>query len=138
MITLILASHSRQIAEGVRELAAQMAPAELTLVAVGGVETAAGLALGCDATAIAAAIEAHASPDGILILADLGSSVMSAETALELVSSELAARCCVSNAPLVEGAIVAAVEAGLGHDLGQVNRAAEAVAQLTKVSRTLC
>lgn len=149
MITLLIVSHSYEVAQGVRRLAAQMAPPELAIVALGGVPedgvledgvpedsmAPADYGLGSDATAILAAIEEHWTPAGVLILVDLGSAVMNAETALDLLPPETAAACCISNAPLVEGAIVAAVEAGLGHDLCQVNAAAEAVAHVAKVQR---
>jgi dihydroxyacetone kinase phosphotransfer subunit len=134
-ITLLLVSHSHEVANGVRQLAAQMAPPELTILAVGGVQQGDGYGLGTDVAAIIAAIEQGWSEAGLLILVDLGSAVMSAETAVELLPPHMAARCCISNAPLVEGAIIAAVEAGLGHDLETVNRAAEGAAGLVKVQR---
>ncbi len=71
----------------------------------------------------------------MLILVDLGSAILSAETALELLPDEQRERCLISNAPLVEGAVVAALEASLGHSLEDVNRAAEAVRNLDKVLR---
>lgn len=151
MVTLILVSHSYHVAQGVRELAAQMAPPQLRVLAVGGLpvdEIAVGgiapadnaspraeWALGTDAQAIVEAIDQGWSPVGVLILVDLGSSILSAETALDLLPPEKAAGCLISNAPFVEGAIIAAVEAGLGHDLTTVNRAAEGAATLVKVTR---
>ncbi len=71
----------------------------------------------------------------MLILVDLGSAILSAETALELLPDEQRERCLISNTPLVEGAVVAALEASLGHSLEDVNRAAEAVRNLDKVLR---
>ncbi|MEX1018308.1 MAG: dihydroxyacetone kinase phosphoryl donor subunit DhaM [Litorilinea sp.] len=135
MIALLLVSHSYQVAQGVRQLAAQMAPPELSILAVGGLPEGDGYVLGCDAAAIAAALETVWTPAGVLILADLGSSILSAETALELVPPHMAETCWISNAPLVEGGIIAAVEAGLGHALADVNRAAEAAAHLIKINR---
>jgi dihydroxyacetone kinase phosphotransfer subunit len=137
MITILLVSHSHEVAQGIRRLAAQMAPPTLQILAVGGVRTDADepFALGTDIEAIVAAIRAGWSPDGVLILADLGSSVMSAETAIDLLPAPMRQRCLISNAPLVEGAIIAAVEAGLEHDLEAVNRAAEAAAYMVKVFR---
>jgi dihydroxyacetone kinase DhaKLM complex PTS-EIIA-like component DhaM len=92
--------------------------------------------LGTDPLQIAAMLQAYTGPEGALILVDLGSSVLSAEAALEMVEPGLRTRCCISNAPLVEGAIIAAVEAGLHHSLEMVNQAAEAVAVIPKVLRT--
>src|SRR5690606_36650882 len=121
--------------QGVRHLAAQMAPPGLNILEVGGLLEGDDYVLGCDAAGIAAALETAWTPAGVMNLADLGSSILSAETALELVPPHMAATCCISNAPLVEGAIIAAIEDGLGHALADVNRAAEAAAHVTKVNR---
>lgn len=136
MIHLVLVSHSRQLAEGLADLARQMAPTDLPISAVGGAEDGRGhVHLGTDAVAIVDAIQSHPDGDGVLILVDLGSAVLSAETALDLLPPEVRARCLISNAPLVEGAIIAAIEAGLGRTLEQINVAAEAVGRVAKVLR---
>lgn len=104
-------------------LAGEMVPAaERPVIAV-----AAGLdetTFGTDATAVAAALEAADSPDGVLVLLDLGSAVLSAEMALEFVDPELAERVVISSAPLVEGLVAAIVLASTGASLADV--AAEA------------
>lgn len=134
MIHLVIVSHSRQIAQGVAALARQMAPPTLLISAIGGVDEDDGShALGVDALHICDAIRQADAPDGTLILVDLGSTVLSAETALDLLEPELRRRCRISNAPLVEGAVIAAVEAGLNHSLEEVNRAAEAACTMPKV-----
>lgn len=134
MIHLLIVSHSRLIAQGVAELAQQMAPPGLAISAVGGLYEADGTpVLGVDALHIYDAIRQVNAPDGTLILVDLGSAVLSAETALDLLEPEQRRRCRISNAPLVEGAVIAAVEAGLAHALEDVNRAAEAACTLIKV-----
>lgn len=135
MIHLVIVSHSRQIAEGVAELARQMAPEGMEISAIGGIEDGGALLLGTDAAQIAATLQEKTGPDGALLLVDLGSAIMSAEIALEMVEPALRARCCISNAPLVEGAIVAAIEAGFSHSLEAVNRAAEAAATMPKILR---
>jgi PTS hybrid protein len=136
MIHLVIVSHSRQLALGLADLARQMAPPDLILSAVGGAQDGHGqVHLGTDAVAIVAAVEAHPQATGVLILVDLGSAVLSAETALDLLAPEIAARCIISNAPLVEGTIIAAIEAGLGRSLDEINAAAEAVGRVTKVLR---
>lgn len=132
-IALVIVSHSRQIAEGVAELAAQMAQDPIPLVAVGGIADGhGGYTLGTDAHALVAAICRHWQPDGVLLLADVGSAVISAETAIALLPPEMQPACLISNAPLVEGAVIAALEASLGHSLGRVNAAAEAAAFIVK------
>ena len=136
MIHLVLVSHSRQLAEGLAELTQQMAPSELTIAAAGGVTDATGITyLGTDALAIFAAIQMNPHADGILIFVDLGSAVLSAETAVDMLPPALQARCLISNAPLVEGAIIAAIEAGLDRSLEEINASAEAVSRVTKVLR---
>ncbi len=84
--------------------------------------------------AVLQALQKAWSPDGVLILADLGSAILSAETALEMLPSARQGHYRISNAPLVEGAIVAALEASLGESLETVNAAAEATRDLIKVT----
>lgn len=122
MIGLVVVSHSRALADAAVELAVQMTPSDGPTVAV-----AAGAdgGLGTDATAVAEAIGQAASPDGVLVLMDLGSAVMSAELALELTDlSEMEVR--LSPAPLVEGLVAAVVRAAGGADLDTVAGEAEA------------
>lgn len=134
MIHLVLVSHSRPLAEGLADLVRQMGPPELTVAPVGGAEDGqGGVHLGTNALAIVDAIKRHADADGILILVDLGSAVLSAETAVDMLEPELQARCRISNAPLVEGAIIAAIEAGLDRSLDEINASAEAVSRMAKV-----
>jgi dihydroxyacetone kinase phosphotransfer subunit len=134
MVSLIIVSHSHQLAEGVKEMAEQMAGAGVQVAAVGGLIGDSGeWLLGTDAMRIAAAIQAHWSEDGALLLIDMGSALFSAEQAIEFLPIDLSTRCTISNAPLVEGAIVAALEASMGRTLAAVNTAAEAAAQMHKL-----
>ncbi len=121
VIGIVVVSHSRALADAVVELATQMTPDDGPTVAV-----AAGAdgGLGTDATAVAAALEAAASPDGVLVLMDLGSAVMSAELAIELADLG-GAEVRLSPAPLVEGLVAAVVRAAGGADLATVAREAE-------------
>ncbi|TMB70068.1 MAG: PTS mannose transporter subunit IID, partial [Chloroflexi bacterium] len=75
-VSLVLVSHSLQLAEGVRELASQMTQGKVKIAVAGG--TADGR-LGTDANAILGAIEAVRGPEGVLILVDLGSAVLSTQ-----------------------------------------------------------
>jgi len=136
VIALIIVSHCHDIAEGVCRLAGEMTQTPVPIAGVGGIVGEDGQRqIGTDATAVLEAIESCWRPAGVLILVDLGSAILSAETALELLPDEQRERCLISNAPLVEGAVVAALEASLGHSLEDVNRAAEAVRNLDKVLR---
>ncbi|CAL9346873.1 hypothetical protein SUDANB95_00384 [Actinosynnema sp. ALI-1.44] len=102
MIGLVVVSHSRRLAEGVAELAGQMAP-DVTIVPAGG-DGAGGL--GTDFLAVSEAV-AQAGPAGVVVLYDLGSARMVADMAAEEAGTEVR----VVDAPLVEGAVAAAVAA---------------------------
>lgn len=121
MIGIVVVSHSRALADAAVELAAQMTPEDGPTVAV-----AAGAdgGLGTDATAVAAALAEASSPDGVLVLMDLGSAVMSAELAVELADDD-GPEVRLSPAPLVEGLVAAVVRAAGGADLATVAREAE-------------
>ena len=118
MVGLVVVSHSSRLAEGVVELAREMGGATVAIEAAGGVE--AGGALGTSATLIAAAIERAWSEDGVLVVMDLGSAVLSAEAALELLGEGRGERVLLCDAPLAEGAVIAAVAAGSGASLEAV------------------
>jgi len=132
MVGIVVVSHSRELAEGVCAVARQMASGDrpVSIAAAGGLE---GGGLGTSFEAIQRAVDAADSDEGVLILMDLGSAVMSAQMVLEMLPPERQARVRLSNAPLVEGAIAAAVAASLGDDLDQVQRAAEAALEMPKI-----
>ncbi len=122
MVGLVLVSHSPQIAEGTAELVRQMA-GEVEVVAVGG---DADGGFGTDPERIKAAIE-NLEADEALVFMDLGSAVLSAETVLEMLSPEDRERVRLVDAPFVEGAFAAGVEASTGSDAdGCVEAAMEA------------
>jgi multiphosphoryl transfer protein len=122
MVGLVIVSHSATLAEGVAELARGMG-AEVPIELAGGIE-APEPALGTDAARVLEAIERADQGDGVVVLMDLGSAVLSAEMALDLLPPERRERVLLSEAPLVEGAVAAAVTAKLGAPLADV--AAEA------------
>lgn len=116
-ISLVIVSHSSTLAEGVREVAMAMAP-EVTIVAAGGRKVLEEEALGTDADRIKKALdEALVDAEGVVVLTDIGSSVMTAETVVEKMDSE---DIRIVDAPLVEGAVAAAVTAQLDGDLREV------------------
>jgi phosphoenolpyruvate---glycerone phosphotransferase subunit DhaM len=123
VIGLVVVSHSRALAQAAVALAAEMTQGAGPTVAV-----AAGLdetvsattTFGTSATAVAAAIERADSPDGVLVLMDLGSALLSAELALELLDSDIAGRVTLCSAPLVEGLVAAVVAAAAGAPLQAV------------------
>jgi phosphoenolpyruvate---glycerone phosphotransferase subunit DhaM len=122
-VGLVVVSHSRELADAAVVLARGMLPGRQLAVEVAAGDVDGGL--GTDATAIAAAMTAADSGDGVVVLMDLGSAVLSAETALELVDDDVRERVVLSPAPLVEGLVGAAVTASAGAARAQV--AAEAL-----------
>ena len=127
MTGLVVVSHSRALADAAVALASEMLHGSTTRIAV-----AAGLdaeTFGTDATAIVEAIEKADDGQGVVVLMDLGSAVLSAELALELIDPEVRERTVLSAAPLVEGLMAAAVTAASGASPSDV--AAEAAQALT-------
>lgn len=116
MIGIVVVSHSRALAEAAVELALEMAADGPSVAIAAGVEGG----FGTDAQAIADAIELVDGPDGVLVLLDLGSAILSAEMALEFIDPEVAGRVKVSPAPLVEGLIIAMVAGKAGMSLAMV------------------
>ena len=121
MVGLVLVSHSHEVAEGVAALARQMGGADLAIATAGGLEGAGEEhPIGTDAARILAAMEQVWSDDGVLVLMDLGSAVLSAEMALEFLDPDRRGKVRLSGAPFVEGAVSAAVAAKLGRPLDDV------------------
>jgi dihydroxyacetone kinase phosphotransfer subunit len=140
MVNLVIVSHCAKLAEGVKELAESMTAigdsTDVQIAAVGGILADDGsYRLGTDALRICEAINLVWDEDGVLLLVDLGSAVLSAQLALDLLPEEIKESCLISNAPLVEGALVAALEASVGHSLEAVNKAAEDAGAFSKVTR---
>ncbi|HEX7390918.1 MAG TPA: phosphoenolpyruvate--protein phosphotransferase [Acidiphilium sp.] len=125
MVALVLVSHSRALAEAVATLIRQMTGPDLPIACAAGAGDD-GAELGTDATAILAALEELDNPAGTLILMDIGSAILSAETALDLLDDETRSRVSLCAAPFVEGAIAAGVAAGSGAPLAAVRAEAEA------------
>ncbi|MCB7137664.1 dihydroxyacetone kinase phosphoryl donor subunit DhaM [Cellulosimicrobium marinum] len=117
---LVLVSHSRGLAEGAVELAAQMAPG-VVLLAAGGTDDG---GLGTSYDRVQAAVEESLGlAEGTVVLADLGSAVMTVETVLDM--EDLDGRVVLADAPFVEGAVAAAVTAHGGGSLAEVVASAE-------------
>ncbi|MEE6272744.1 dihydroxyacetone kinase phosphoryl donor subunit DhaM [Georgenia wangjunii] len=123
--SLVVVSHSADLAAGVVELAEQMAP-DVVLRAAGGTDEG---ALGTSFDRISAAVSAARGPDGtgsVVVLTDLGSATMTAEAVLEVLGVD--ERVQLADGPLVEGAVAAAVAAQGGAPAGAVRHAAEEAA----------
>ena len=120
-VRIVVVSHSEKIAEGAVELAAQMAP-DVMMVPAGGTSDG---RIGTSLEKVMAALEQVDGGDGVVVLTDLGSAVMTAESALEFAGSP--ASVLLADAPLVEGLVAAAVAAQNGAGVKDVRSAAEAM-----------
>lgn len=118
-VGLVLVSHVEQLSAGVRTLAGQMAP-EVTIATAGGTDDG---GVGTSFDKVQAALDEAETGDGAIVLYDLGSAQMTAELALDMLDDERRARVRLVDAPLVEGALAAAVAAQHG-DLDDVVAAA--------------
>ena len=128
MVNLVIVSHSSALASGVAELAGAMTLQQPIVIATAAGTGDAEHPLGTNAEEIWRAIEAAYSSDGVVVLMDLGSAIMSAEMALDFLPADKRASVRLIAAPLVEGAVAAAVQASLGGSLDEV--AAEAMGAL--------
>lgn len=123
-VGLVFVSHSRQLADGLVELARQMAPT-VRLEPAGGTDDG---RIGTSFDLVTAAIESADDGAGVVVLCDLGSAILTAETALDFLDDEQRARVRIVDAPLVEGGVAASVAAEAGDPLDAVVRAAETAA----------
>jgi phosphocarrier protein FPr len=128
MVNLVIVSHSPALAAGVTELAGAMTLQQPIVIATAAGTGDAEHPLGTNAEEIWHAIEAAYSSDGVVVLMDLGSAIMSAEMALDFLPADKRASVRLIAAPVVEGAVAAAVQASLGGSLDEV--AAEAMGAL--------
>jgi PTS hybrid protein len=134
LVGLVLISHSSSIADGLRDMVLQVAGSEVVVATAGGTDDG---RLGTSAPRIVAAIRLtfEGAADGTLILLDLGSAALSLELALEELDDDERARLRVSEAPLVEGAVLAAVQASVGASLDEVAEAALGAATMQKMPK---
>ncbi|RLK61442.1 dihydroxyacetone kinase phosphoryl donor subunit DhaM [Actinokineospora cianjurensis] len=127
-VGIVIVSHSAALAAGVVEVAAAMAP-DVVLVAAGGFDGG----LGTDLDAVTDGIAAAQGGDGVVLLYDIGSAKMVADLAVEMLGDPEQA--AVVDAPLVEGAVAAAVAAQGGATLDEVLSAAASALNLKDVEQ---
>jgi PTS hybrid protein len=121
-VGLVIVSHSGKLAEGLADLLSQVAgPAVPIVTAAGAVDGS----LGTDGGAVLAAMRDAAAGAGAVVLVDLGSSVLAVRAALAELDDDERRHVAVADAPLVEGAVAAAVAASTGCSLDDVVRSAE-------------
>ena len=118
MVGLVMVTHSAALAHGIAETCRMMAK-DAHIATAGGMENG---GFGTSYARIAAAIESVHGADGVVVLADGGSSVLTAETIIEEMRSSSVR---MADCPVVEGSVVAAIAAVCGADLDEVVRRAE-------------
>lgn len=132
MVSIVIVSHSEKVAAGAAEIAAEMNTGNIPIVAAGG--TGDGR-IGTNTELIVNAINSVYCGDDILVFADLGSSILSTEMAMDLLEPEVAAKVRIVDAPIVEGVVVAAIQAGLADSADEIVEVAEGAKLLPKVHR---
>lgn len=121
-VSIVIVSHSPKIAEGAADMVRQMVGASVHLAWTGGDP---GGGLGTDVAKIVAAIDSVWSEEGVAVLVDLGGAETNAEMAIEQLDDHKRDLVVICNAPVVEGAVIAATEASGGSSLSSVRNAAE-------------
>ena len=124
-VGIVIVSHSPDVAKGAADMVRQMVGSEVPLGFCGGNPDG---GLGTSVERILAAIDAAWSDDGVAILVDLGGAETNSEMAIEMLPEERQAKIVICNAPVVEGAVMAATEAWGGGTLAEVKRTAEELA----------
>ena len=127
-VSLVIVSHSPDIARGTAEMVRQMVGDEVKVAHCGGNPEG---GLGTDVQRILQAIEQAWSPRGVAILVDLGGAETNSEMAIEMLPEDRRSRVVLCNAPIVEGAIMAATEASGGASLAEVRATAEELSPVT-------
>lgn len=126
MVGLVIVSHSAKLAEGVVDLARMMAGAA-PIAAAGGLEDG---SFGTSFEKISSAVDQVYSDDGVLILMDMGSAVMTAEMVMESMEDR---KIVLADCPVAEGAVTAAVEAESGSSLEDILKELEQVGTQKKL-----
>ncbi len=121
-VSIVIVSHSPDVARGTADMVRQMVGSEVRLDWCGGNSDG---GLGTDVAAIKAAIDEVFGPAGVALLVDLGGAETNSEMAIELLEDSLRDRVIICNAPIVEGAVMASVEAAGGASLDRVRATAE-------------
>ena len=121
-VAIVIVSHSPRVAEGAADMVREMVGGEVQVAFCGGNPEG---GLGTNVAAVKAAIERVYTPAGVAILVDLGGAETNSEMAIELLPEAWQERVVICNAPIVEGAVMAATEAAGGSALAVVQATAE-------------
>ncbi len=121
-VGIVIVSHSPAVANGTADMVREMVGDEVMLAACGGNPDG---GLGTDVAAIQQAIQQVYGPAGVALLVDLGGAETNSEMAIEFLPDDMRERVVICNAPIVEGAVMAATEAAGGGSLAEVRATAE-------------
>ena len=121
-VGVVIVSHSPKVAEGAADMVRQMVGEEVPLAWTGGNPSG---GLGTDVGQIMAAIDRAWSNAGVVVLVDLGGAETNSEMAIEMLPDDRRGKVLICNAPVVEGAVVAATEAAGGSSVDLVRQTAE-------------
>lgn len=118
MVGIVLVSHSDKLVNGLKDLVSQMA-GDVKISTAGGIDDG---RIGTDPIKIMNAIEEVYSEDGVLLFFDLGSALMNAELALDMLDESISENVDICKVSLVEGAFVAVIEASIGKNRDEINK----------------
>ncbi len=121
-VSIVIVSHSADVAKGTADMVRQMVGEEVRVAFCGGNPDG---GLGTNVEAIISAIESVYSPKGVAVLVDLGGAETNSEMAIEMLPDGRGAQVRICDAPVVEGAVMAATEAASGASLEAVRATAE-------------
>jgi dihydroxyacetone kinase phosphotransfer subunit len=130
MIGLVIVSHSNKISEGIVDLCYEMAEEDLKIISAGGTSDG---RIGTDPILIKESIEKAYDGYGVVILADIGSSIMSSELAIEMLEEGIKEKVQILDTPIVEGSIAVSVQASISNDMEDIKRAAEEARNTRKI-----
>lgn len=117
MVSILIVSHSKEIAAGTKKLAEQMKQGDVEILAVGGTKEG---EIGTDPDAIYSSLKKINKEDGVIVLADLGSAVMNINMIIDRFDEDIKKKIILADAPIVEGAVFATVEASVGEKLSNI------------------
>ncbi|MDJ0971837.1 MAG: dihydroxyacetone kinase phosphoryl donor subunit DhaM [Kiloniellales bacterium] len=121
-VSIVIVSHSAEVAKGAADMVREMVGDEVRVAHCGGNPEG---GLGTNVPAIMEAIQSVYGPQGVAMLIDLGGAETNSEMAIEMLPAEMQGKVVICNAPIVEGAVMAATEAAGGSTLAEVQATAE-------------
>lgn len=131
MLGIVVVSHSEKIAEGVVDLCYEMVSKEVKIMPAGGTDDG---GIGTNPIKIKEAIEKAYDGDGVVIIGDIGSSLMNADMALELLEEDIRNKTRILDTPIVEGSIAVAVQTFISNDINEILKAAVDARTTRKIS----